>query len=145
MVGAITNPRKVDTTQPNTITIAPANIESLTTRLDTLANKLDNVNTNLNGLKDSEDKLVLTQEQKQDFFHGRCGKLIALIAILVISWLLVQVWANVFTLFVKKVFKIDGERLVANAILALFFTILIIWAVYYLCVDDLMVAPGAGL
>jgi hypothetical protein len=65
-------------------------------------------------------------------------RLLCIVAILVVSWLIVKVWADVFETFVRKVLGIDKDRFVANAIVAVIFTIVIVWLLYVTEVDDML-------
>lgn len=91
-------------------------------------------------LPQSDNAKGTTKEQKEEkakahFSHSKQGRLIAIIIILVVSWLIVKIWSDVFDLFMKKVVKTDANRLVANACIALIFTVLIIWLLIALNLD----------
>ena len=76
------------------------------------------------------------EKKKAHFSHSKQGRLIAIIVILVVSWLIVKIWSDVFDLFMKKVIKTDSTRLIANASIALIFTVLIIWFLIALGLDS---------
>jgi len=70
--------------------------------------------------------------------RSREHRLIAIIVIIVVSWLIVKIWAEIFELFLRRVLKIDSTKVVANVIVALFFTVIIIWLVYVSNIDDML-------
>lgn len=76
-------------------------------------------------------------QKKKSFRDGRCGRLIALIIVIVISWLIVQAWAGCYDLFMKKVIKADSNRLIASVCIAIIFTVLVIWILCVFNIDDL--------
>lgn len=105
---------------------------------DTLEQQKDKKKKNngeTEGLEDSDNK-----NKKQKYRNSRCGRLIALIIVIVISWLIVQVWSECYTLFMKKVIKADSNRLVASICIAIIFTVLVIWLLCACGLDDLMSA-----
>jgi hypothetical protein len=75
--------------------------------------------------------------QKQ---RSRECRLLAIVGIIVVSWLVVKIWADVFELFVRKVLKIDKDRFVANLVVAIGFTLVIVWLLYVASVDDMLSA-----
>lgn len=69
---------------------------------------------------------------------GREKRLLAVVAIVVVSWLIVKVWADVFELFVRRVLKIKKTSFISNLIVAIFFTGGILWLLYILDIDDML-------
>jgi hypothetical protein len=76
-------------------------------------------------------------QQKQ---RSREARLLAIVGIIVVSWLVVKIWADVFDLFVHKVLKIERDRFVANLVVAIGFTLIIVWLLYIVSVDDMLSA-----
>jgi threonine/homoserine/homoserine lactone efflux protein len=65
-------------------------------------------------------------------------RLLAVVAILVVSWLIVKVWADLFDVFVRKVLKIPKDSFVRNAIVAVIFTAAVVWILYATSLDDML-------
>lgn|SRR5574338_406193 len=76
------------------------------------------------------------KQEKKHFSKSKGGRLIAIIIILVVSWLIVKIWSDIFDLFMKKVIKTDQNKLIANICIAIIFTVLIIWALIALGLDS---------
>jgi len=69
---------------------------------------------------------------------GREKRLLAVVAIVVVSWLIVKVWADVFELFVRRVLKIKKNCFFSNLIVAVLFTGGILWVLYILDIDEMI-------
>lgn len=80
----------------------------------------------------SEPKTIVLTKQK-----SREAKLVMVILILVVSWLVVKVWCDVFDTVSAKYLKLEGS-LWKQLIFAVIFTIVIVYAVIKLDIDDMM-------
>lgn len=65
-------------------------------------------------------------------------RLLAIIAVLVVSWIIVKIWADVFDVFMRKVLKVPKKNFLLNLIVAIVVTLLIVWALFAFDVDDLV-------
>ena len=69
--------------------------------------------------------------------RGRVWRLIAVIVVLCVSWFLVTMWAGVFDIFIRRKLKISNKNFMANFILAVIMTIILIAVLIMTDVDDL--------
>jgi hypothetical protein len=72
--------------------------------------------------------------------QNREMRLLSVVAIIVVSWLIVKIWADVFELFVRKVMRVPKGCFVKNLVVAVVFTVGILWLLYVTNIDDLLAA-----
>jgi uncharacterized protein YqhQ len=77
-------------------------------------------------------------DKKETKKRSREKRLFAVIVIIVVSWLIVQIWAHVYDLFVRTVLKIPKKSFIPNLIVAIIVTVLIVWLVYAFDIDDML-------
>ena len=72
--------------------------------------------------------------------RSRERRLIVIIVVIVVSWLIVRIWAEIFEMFLRRVLNIPATKVVANVVVAIFSTIIIIWVIYVSNMDDMLSA-----
>lgn len=69
---------------------------------------------------------------------SRTKRLFAVVGVVVVSWLIVKVWADVFELFVRKVLRVRKSCFVSNLLVAITFTGGMLWLLYMLDIDHML-------
>jgi hypothetical protein len=66
----------------------------------------------------------------------REGRLVVLVLVIVVAYIITKFWSDVVDTFNTKVLKIGPDRLVAKIVVAIFFTVILLWLLLYFGMDD---------
>lgn len=84
--------------------------------------------------EDDKDK----EDRREKRKRSREKRLFWIIAILVVSWLIVKVWSDIFETFIRNVLHIKKQWFLPNLFVAVIFTIIIVSLLYFMEVDDML-------
>jgi len=84
------------------------------------------------------DEFPKSSDKDKSQNRSRTWKLVAVILVIVISWFLVTVWADVFEIFLHRVLRIPKHKFFLNLCVAIAITLILVWFLLLCNIDDLV-------